>query len=91
LLARQIGIPYADALLRVRSTLPQVGLTDSQRQENLRKAFRCISLQRVSGQRILLIDDVMTTGATAASAARALLEDGALRVSVLTVARASKW
>ena len=90
LLARQIAIPYRDALARIRSTLPQVGLTDTQRQENLRKAFRCIDPQQVRAQRILLIDDVMTTGATVATAAQALLEGGAFRVSVLTVARAGK-
>jgi ComF family protein len=90
LLARQIAIPYDNALARIRSTLPQVGLTDSQRLENLRKAFSCVNPQQVSGLRILLIDDVMTTGATVASAAQALLEGDALRVSVLTVARAGR-
>ncbi len=91
LLGRQIALPCDHALLRVRSTLPQVGLTDSQRLENVQNAFRCIKHQRISGRRILLIDDVMTTGATVESAARALLGGGALRVSVLTVARAGKW
>ena len=90
LLARQIAIPYNDALARIRSTLPQVGLTDSQRLENLRKAFRSVNQEQIQGRRVLLIDDVMATGATVASAAQALLEGGALRVSVLTVARAGK-
>jgi ComF family protein len=90
LLARQLAIPDIHALIRVRSTLPQVGLTDSQRSENLRDAFRCAKPQQVSNRRILLIDDVMTTGATVASAACALLGGGASRVSVLTVARAVK-
>jgi ComF family protein len=89
-LARQIATPFKDALLRVRSTKPQVGLTDSQRLANVHNAFRCAVPAQMSRQRILLIDDVMTTGATAASAARALLEAGAWRVSVLTVARAAK-
>lgn len=88
-LTRQIAVPFNnDALTRIRPTLPQVGLTDSQRLENVRKAFRCADHRHVAGKRALLIDDVMTTGATAASAAGALLEAGALRVSVLTVARA---
>ncbi len=90
LLARQIATPYCDTLVRTRSTLPQVGLTDSQRLENVRKAFRRVNPQQIRAQRILLIDDVMTTGATVGSAAQALLEGGALRVSVLTVARAGK-
>ena len=89
-LAHQIAVPHSEALIRVRSTLPQVGLTDSERKENVRKAFRCACPKQISKQRVLLIDDVMTTGATVASAARALLDDGALRVSVLTVARAAK-
>jgi ComF family protein len=88
-LARQIAVPLEKgALVRTRPTLPQVGLTDAQRLENVRGAFRCALPRRVSGKRVLLIDDVMTTGATASSAARALLEGGASRVSVLTVARA---
>lgn len=87
-LARQIALPFSDALVRIRSTLPQIGLTQSQRLNNVRKAFHCNKSGRVSGRRVLLIDDVMTTGATAASASRALVEAGSLRVSVLTVARA---
>jgi ComF family protein len=86
-LARLLAIPYCKALLRIRSTQPQVGLTDSQRLENVRKAFSCYRPKRISKQRILLIDDVMTTGATVESAAQALLDAGAWRVSVLTVAR----
>lgn len=86
-LARQVAIPFHAGLIRVRPTLPQVGLSHSERTENVRKAFRCARTLPVSKQRILLIDDVMTTGATVASAARALLDGGALRVAVLTVAR----
>jgi len=89
-LARSAAIPYSRPLARIRPTLPQVGLTDSQRLENVRQAFRCDSAQAVSQRRILLVDDVMTTGATVASAAQALVEAGALRVSVLTVARAAR-
>ncbi len=87
-LARQIAVPFSkSALDRVRSTPPQVGLTDSQRVENVRNVFRCRYPRHIARRRILLIDDVMTTGATAASSVRSLLEGGALRVSVLTVAR----
>lgn len=87
-LAHRIGIPVDNrVLIRNRSTLPQVGLTDVQRLANVRNAFRCIDSRRISGRRILLIDDVMTTGATAASASSAFMKNGALRVSVLTLAR----
>jgi ComF family protein len=88
-LSRLVGLPFrGDALLRIRSTAPQVGLSDEERARNLKKAFRCKKPAALKGRRILLIDDVMTTGSTAASAADALLEGGALRVSVLTLARA---
>ncbi len=89
-LADQIAIPVnCRALIRIRSTLPQIGLSDSRRFENVQKAFRCIDAMIIANKRILLIDDVMTTGATVASAAQALLEAGCFRVSVLTVARAA--
>ncbi|MDR1726352.1 MAG: ComF family protein [Acidobacteriota bacterium] len=87
-LARKVAIPEVEALKRVTATRPQVGLTDAQRQENVRKAFRCARPEAVAGKRLLLVDDVMTTGATVSCAAQALLDAGAERVSVLTVARA---
>jgi ComF family protein len=91
-LSGRIAVSFcSDAIERIRPTLPQVGLSESQRQENVSKAFRCRDSQRISKKSILLIDDVMTTGATAASAARCLLDGGALRVSLLTLARAEKW
>jgi ComF family protein len=89
-LAAHIAIPCNGRLLiRTRSTLPQVGLSDSQRSENVQNAFRCTDFPKVHKKRVLLIDDVMTTGATAASAAQALIEGGCFRVSVLTVAHAA--
>jgi ComF family protein len=94
LLARAIAAQTAitvnnRALIRIRSTLPQIGLSDSQRFENVRKAFKCSDAGKISGKRILLIDDVMTTGATVSSAAQTLMEAGCFRVSVLTAARAA--
>lgn len=87
--ARHTALPVSPrALCRTRPTAPQVGLTDSQRMQNVRGAFHCPRVERVSDLRILLIDDVMTTGATAESASQALLQAGAVRVWVLTVARA---
>lgn len=89
-LTRLLAIPYRSVLCRVRPTQPQVGLTDIQRQENVRNAFRCNNPREIVHQRILLVDDVMTTGATVASAAHVLMEAGASRVSVLTAARATR-
>ncbi len=88
-LTRQLALPVLEkALIRVRHTTPQVNLTDAARWTNVRQAFQCRLWEKVSGQRVLLVDDVMTTGATAASAAEALLSGGSRSVSVLTVARA---
>jgi ComF family protein len=89
-LSGRIAVPLRRALIRRRATLPQVGLTDSERKDNVRKAFFCPRPLLVSKKRILLVDDVMTTGSTVASATQALLDGGAFRVSVLTVARAGK-
>lgn len=88
-LSRLLAVPMSEsALCRVSYTLPQVGLTDLERIQNVRRAFAARNSQTFSGRRILLLDDVMTTGATVRSACKALLEGGALRVSVLTLARA---
>jgi competence protein ComFC len=86
-LARRTGIPMLKALGRVRPTPTQAGLSNSARRQNVARAFRS---QSVEGKRILLIDDVMTTGATAAACALALKQAGARRVALLTVARVDR-
>lgn len=89
-LSRLTGIGEAsDVLTREKRTRPQYGLTRNERQLNLQGALRVRSLQAplVEGRRILLIDDVMTTGSTANAAARALLKARATHVDVLTFAR----
>ncbi|EKF17758.1 ComF family protein [Nitratireductor pacificus] len=88
--ARQGGLDYApEALLRVKKTRQQVGLGAREREANVRGAFRVPEerLSAVSGRRIILIDDVYTTGATVSAAARVLKRAGARRVDVLTFAR----
>ena len=86
-LSRRTGIPVVKALGRLRPTPAQAGLSNSARRQNVSQAFRA---RNVQGKRILLIDDVMTTGATAASCAAALKQAGARRVSLLTVARVDR-
>ena len=78
-----------DLLRRVKRTRPQVGLSRNQRGDNLQGAFRVpeSARLRLEGRRVLLVDDVMTTGATANAASRALLRGGAAAVDVLTFAR----
>jgi ComF family protein len=76
------------ALMRVKATRSQVGLGRQQRQDNVRGAFRLRSERRgaVLGKRVLLVDDVFTTGATVGAASRALKRAGASDVDVLTFA-----
>jgi len=83
------GLPTEpQTLARVKATRSQVGLTRAARARNLQGAFRVPEAARpkLQGRRVLLIDDVATTGATANAAARALLRAGAARVDVLTFA-----
>lgn len=77
------------ALARTRATRPQVGLTASQRATNVRGVFRVPPDRRIaiSGRAVLLIDDVLTTGATINAAAQALKRAGAAQVLVLTFSR----
>jgi ComF family protein len=88
--ARLNRLPLAaQGLARVKRTRQQVGLTRTQRAENLQGAFRVADAMRprIESRRILLVDDVLTTGATVNAAARALLRAGARSVDVLTFAR----
>lgn len=75
------------ALVKTRSTVPQVGLTRQQRQDNVRGAFRVSTRGRpmIDGRRIVLVDDVITTGATVDAATRALRSAGAVRIDVLAL------
>jgi ComF family protein len=75
-------------LARTRETVSQTGLTRQQRQANLRGAFTVMAPEVLRGRTILLVDDVMTTGATAGECSRVLLRAGAKQVFVATVARA---
>jgi ComF family protein len=87
-IARRRGIPLIRALRRGAATQAQAGLSNSQRRENVAAAFR--ARRRVAGLRILLIDDVMTTGATAGACARALKKAGAKSVSLAALARVDR-
>ena len=80
------------ALVRKRATESQTGMTSHQRRENVRGAFalRKRGLNVVKGRNIVLIDDVMTTGATAAECTRVLLRAGAKQVLVATAARVTR-
>ncbi len=94
LLAREIGrhrgIPTVNAMRRLRATSTQAGLSRSARRRNVAGAFAVKNRHAVAGKRILLVDDVMTTGATASAGGAALKAAGALSVTLLTVARVDR-
>nr|MBC7245124.1 ComF family protein [Chloroflexota bacterium] len=85
-LARHTTLPVAErTLLRILPTPPQVGLNAAQRAENVRDAFRCVN-DSLNGMNVLLVDDVLTTGATLRACAQALLRGNAHAVWGLTLA-----
>jgi ComF family protein len=77
----------ARILERIRATPPQTGLKRSERRRNIRGAFRVAAHGEIENRRLLLVDDVFTTGATVEEAARVLRAAGAASVDVLTLAR----
>jgi ComF family protein len=88
-LSEQFGKPCrTDLLGRKKATRPQVGLDHEARRKNVKGVFAVGEQRRidVSGRKFLIIDDVMTTGATAGACARALTEAGAAEVDILTFA-----
>ena len=88
-LTRLSGVPAAPlALQRRKATRRQVGLTAAQRYRNVAGAFRVPEAHRagIAGKRVVLVDDVITTGATVEACARALRQAGALRVDALALA-----
>ena len=89
-LSRETGLPIETlALTRPRPTRSQIGLTVDQRRRNVSGAFRVPDRKRtaIRNRNILLVDDVLTTGATIDAAARTLRRTGASRVDVVTLAR----
>jgi len=77
-----------DSLTRAKNTAPQFGLTIAQRRDNVKGAFKVTRPGRIEDRAVILIDDVITTGATAGEAAKTLKKHKASAVIVLSVARA---
>jgi ComF family protein len=88
--ARRYAVPVVAALKRRRGTVSQAGLSHAKRRANVSGAFVVRRPGEVRGRRVLLIDDVMTTGATASACAAALKRAGAGYVAVLTLARTDR-
>lgn len=90
-LARRLDVAVCSALWRVRATVPQTELDIAQRRRNVRGAFRLSPLvprSRLDSARVVLVDDVRTTGATLDACAKVLRAAGVQEVRVLTVAQA---
>lgn len=88
-LARQAGLPWLDCLRR-SGQAHQVGAGRQQRRQQLQTAFRVSQQRFVRGAHIMLVDDVVTTGATLEAAAHVLLEAGATRIEAVTFAQTKK-
>lgn len=87
-LALAVNVIHAPNLLvRVRPTEPQASLDRARRQENVKGAFKYAAEAPLRGQKVLLVDDVLTTGVTASACAKELRKNGAGEVRVWTVAR----
>jgi ComF family protein len=87
-LGHQAGIAVAaSALVRRKDTRSQTGLSAAARRANVKDAFAVRRRAQVAGRTVVLVDDVLTTGATAAACARALRAAGAREVRILTAAR----
>ena len=87
-LAKEMGTALCDRLLkRVRHTPSQTALDRQARQENVAAAFQVCTPEKIKGRSVVLVDDVITTGATCLACVEALMEAGAKRVVVAAVAR----
>jgi competence protein ComFC len=88
-LSKNLQVPlYMNVLSKKKETLPQIGLSKQERLANLKNAFEVKG--DIKGLRLLLIDDVMTTGATVTECSKVLMKAGAQEVTVLTLARAGE-
>lgn len=84
----RLNLPMGNELRRIRDTLPQARLPASRRADNVKGAFAAKRTATLEGANVLLIDDVLTTGATANEASRTLLSASANSITVAVIAKA---
>ena len=90
-LGRELRLPvFSQLLVRRRNTRPQIGLSQPARFRNVRNELQLRASYQLKAPHVLLIDDILTTGATCSEAARMLKHSGAARVTVLVAARTPK-
>ena len=88
--ARELNVPLTRTLKKIRNTPPQSGIPNAaRRRANVLNAYRAVNNKEWAGKRILLLDDIITTGATASECAKTLLIAGAKEVSCAAVAVAA--
>lgn len=88
-LSKFLKIPlFNDVLIKIRETLPQVELSAKEREKNIKGVFVLKNKEKIKGKKILLVDDVYTTGSTMEEAARVLREGGAKEIIGVVIARA---
>lgn len=90
-LSKSTEIPVLlDTLIKIKHTKPQASLKENARLTNLKNAYKVQKNEQIKGKRVLLIDDIMTTGSTLSECSKTLLKAGAKSVDTLTVARTLK-
>lgn len=90
-LSKILSIPlYVDVLKKISPSTSQTGLSKTERKKNVEKTFRVAKPEKIADKRILLVDDVYTTGATTDECRRVLEKQGASDVKILTLARSER-
>jgi ComF family protein len=89
-ISRRWNVPVERVVRRRRGSVAQAGLSNAQRRKNVAHVFKAAKGKPLEGKRVLLVDDVFTTGATASSCARVLKRAGAAHVTLLALARTDR-
>lgn len=87
-IAKEVGITFVkDVLVKIKDTRVQSTLTKTQRMENLKNVFSITDMSKIKGKKIILIDDIYTTGSTVNECSKALKQAGVKEICVVTIAK----